>query len=266
MHFTVLCENTSARADIAAEHGFSLLIESDHGNVLFDMGQSNIFAANASSMHLSLDDVDYAVLSHGHYDHSGGIKTFLDINTHAPVYVPQLAFGNYYNADDKFIGMDPALKCHPRIRFTGNFTQLSHGFSLFTCNDLVRPFPFPAFGLSECCGEGKKDDLFLHEQYLLIHQNGKRILISGCSHKGVENLVSWFHPDIFIGGFHLMKVNTQLPEGQKYLEQLAGNLLKYNTVYYTAHCTGEEQYAFLKEKMQDRLHYLSCGDRLTLAE
>ncbi|MBQ9944081.1 MAG: MBL fold metallo-hydrolase [Clostridia bacterium] len=266
MRFTVLCENTSARPGIVAEHGFSLLIEGDHLKVLFDMGQTNVFAANAAAMNLSLADVNYAVLSHGHYDHSGGIKTFLEQNPNAPVYVPQLAFGDYYNADDAFIGVDPSLKCHPRIRYTGDFTPLSPGFSLFTCNDLERAFPVSAFGLTECCCNEKMADRFLHEQYLLIHHQGKRILISGCSHKGVENIVSWFQPDIFIGGFHMMKVDVHQEEGQKYLEQLANNLLKHHTVYYTAHCTGTEQYAFLKEKMQDCLQYLSCGDTFALGE
>lgn len=266
MRFTVLCENTSNRPGIAAEHGFSLLIESDYTKVLFDLGQTDVFAANASATNITLSDVDYAILSHGHYDHSGGIKTFLEINKTAPVYVPQLTFGDYYNADDKFIGVDRQLKCHPRIRFCSNFTPLSHGFSLFTCNDLERPFPVSAFGLTESCCNGKMDDRFLHEQYLLIHHKGKRILISGCSHKGIENIVSWFRPDIFIGGFHMMKVDVHHTEGKQYLEHLAANLLKYDTIYYTAHCTGTEQYAFLKEKMHDRLHYLSCGDTLTFSE
>lgn len=266
MRFTVLCENTSSRPGIAAEHGFSLLIETKHSKVLFDMGQTAVFAANAAAMNISLSDVDYAVLSHGHYDHSGGIKTFLELNPNATVFIPQLAFGNYYNAEGKFIGVDQYLRCHPRLRYTGNFTPLSHGLSLFTCNDLERPFPVSAFGLTEACCNTKTDDRFLHEQYLLIHHQGKRILISGCSHKGIENIVSWFRPDIFIGGFHLMKVTPCEEDGIKYLENLAANLLKHNTVYYTAHCTGTEQYTFLKEKMQDRLHYLSCGDTFSLDE
>ena len=264
MRFTVLCENTSAHPNIAAEHGFSLLIETDNCKVLFDMGQSDIFAANAAALNLSLDDVHFAVLSHGHYDHAGGIKTFLQLNPKAPIYVSHHAFGDYYNAEDKFIGIDRCINCHPNIRMTGNITRLFPGFSLFTCNDLERPFPVSAFGLTESSCNGKMEDRFLHEQYLLIHHKGKRILISGCSHKGIENIISWFKPDVFIGGFHMMKVDVHHHEGQKYLDQMAKNLLKYDTLYYTAHCTGMEQYAFLKERMRDRLHYLSCGDMLSI--
>ena len=108
MRFTVLCENTSARPGIVAEHGFSLLIEGDHLKVLFDMGQTNVFAANAAAMNLSLADVNYAILSHGHYDHSGGLRKFLEINKTAPVYVSYHAFEPHYSANG-YIGMDPAL-------------------------------------------------------------------------------------------------------------------------------------------------------------
>lgn len=266
MHFTVLCENTSVRPGLAAEHGFALLIESDGCKALFDMGQSDRFAHNAQCMNISLADVHFAILSHGHYDHSGGINAFLQHNLVAPVFVPQYAFGDYYNADGKFIGVDPVLNGHPRIRLTGNFTQLCPGFALFTCNDLERPFPVSSFGLTEMCGNIQTEDRFLHEQYLLIHHQDKRILISGCSHKGIENIVSWFQPDVFIGGFHMMKVDVNQPQGQQYLDQLVEHLLKYNTVYYTAHCTGTAQYDYMKQKMQDRLYYLSCGDTLTISE
>ena len=266
MRFTVLCENTVSRPGLSAEHGFSLLIETNGCKALFDMGQTDVFARNAASMRLSLADVHFAVLSHGHYDHSGGIAAFMQLNSDALIYIPQHAFGDYRNAEGKFIGVDPVLKSHPRIRLTGNFTRLCSGFSLFTCNDLERLFPVSSFGLTEMCGNERKADRFLHEQYLLVHHQGKRILISGCSHKGVENIVSWFRPDVFIGGFHMMKTDVNQPDGRQHLIRLAENLLKFDTVYYTAHCTGAEQYNFLKQKMQDKLHYLSCGDTLTICE
>ena len=53
---------------------------------------------------------------------------------------------------------------------------------------------------------------FLHEQYLLIEEGEKRYLISGCSHKGIADIVSWFTPDILIGGFHFSKMPLDVPE------------------------------------------------------
>ena len=100
-------------------------------------------------------------------------------------------------------------------------------------------------------------DDFRHEQYLLIEEQGKRILISGCSHKGILNIARWFRPDVLIGGFHFMKMDPEDPR----LEQAALALLELPTVYYTGHCTGQEQFAKLKQWMGDRLHYISAGTK-----
>ena len=107
-------------------------------------------------------------------------------------------------------------------------------------------------------GEKFIDDDFLHEQYLLIEENGRRILLSGCSHKGILDITTWFHPDVLVGGFHVSK----LPLGDE-LRALAIKLNAFPTEYYTCHCTGEEQYHFMKQFMP-RLHYLSCGETVRI--
>ena len=104
----------------------------------------------------------------------------------------------------------------------------------------------------------RKPDDFRHEHYLLIEEHGKRILISGCSHKGVINIVHWFRPDVLVGGFHFHK----LPLGET-LTGYARQLDAYGTAYYTCHCTGVPQYAYMKQTMR-RLHYLSAGDTIKL--
>ena len=75
--------------------------------------------------------------------------------------------------------------------------------------------------------------------------------------------MEWFHPDILIGGFHFMKLDVK-GEGRKTLAQAAAVLNTYSTAFYTCHCTGVEQYEFLKERMGDKLHYLACGQELLL--
>ena len=99
---------------------------------------------------------------------------------------------------------------------------------------------------------------FRHEQYLLAEENGKRILFSGCSHRGILNILHWFQPDILIGGFHLSKFPLDDALGG-YAEALNA----YPTTYYTGHCTGVEQYQFLKERVKN-LHYLSAGESIRI--
>ncbi len=250
MKLVTLMENTSCREDLCCEHGLSLYLETGDCRILFDAGQSDAFAANAEKLGVDLQNVDFAVLSHGHYDHSGGLGKFLELNGTAPVYVSSWAFEPHYNAAGKYLGVDPTLQQSSRIRFVAEKTELATGITLLR----LETAPMDTAGLlTEENGERKPDD-FRHEQYLLLEEQGKRILVSGCSHKGIMQIVDAFQPDILIGGFHFMKIlDTEK------LAEAAGRLLAYETVYYTGHCTGQEQYEYLKSIMGEKLHYLSTG-------
>lgn len=250
MKIVTLVENTTSRCDLTAEHGLSLYIETDGHTVLFDMGASGMFGDNAEKMGIGLNRVDFAILSHGHYDHGGGLQRFFKSNDHALVYVNQYAFEPHYNAKEKDIGLDPSLKNNPRILTVAPPVELAPGLTLVTC-----PLP-PAdtAGLTVMENGVLQPEDFRHEQYLLIEEAGKRILISGCSHKGILNLMEHFRPDILVGGFHFMKV-----EDAQALKASAEMLGQYDTRYYTGHCTGEKQYGILKTILLDKLHYLQTG-------
>ena len=92
MRIVTLMENTACREDLAAEHGLSLYVQTDGCSLLFDAGQSAAFADNAEKLGVDLAEVKLAVLSHGHYDHGGGLKKFLEINDTAPVWMNPCAF------------------------------------------------------------------------------------------------------------------------------------------------------------------------------
>ena len=256
MNITVLTENTACRESLTCEHGLSLYIETQGKKILFDAGQSGAFADNAEKLGIDLSRVDFAVLSHGHYDHGGGLSRFLEINAVAPVYLRRDAFGCHRNADGKYIGLAENLKENPRLIFTDDTLEIAPGICLFSCNDRPRPYGTDSAGLTL----EDAPDKFRHEQYLLIEEGSKRVLISGCSHKGILNIVSWFAPDVLIGGFHFMKLAPDSPA----LDRAAEILLQSPTIYYTGHCTGEAQFARLKEKMDRRLQSISTGSTIVL--
>ncbi len=258
MKITSLLENTTSRTDMKTEHGLSLYIENENNTILFDMGQTALFTENARTLGIDLRNVDIAVLSHGHYDHGGGLAEFLKINGRAPVFIHRDAYLPHYNGTKKYIGLDVALSNHPRVIFTDDLYEITPSVFLFSCNGKERKYPPVNSGLTEKTGDQYIADDFRHEQYLLIEENGKRILFSGCSHKGILDIVSWFTPDILIGGFHFSKV----PPGEE-LCQTAKSLDAYPTEFYTCHCTGEPQYLFMREEMS-RLHYLSCGETVII--
>lgn len=258
MKITSLLENTACSTSVEAEHGLSLYIETKDHKILFDMGQTDLFAKNAKSLSVDLAEVDIAVLSHGHYDHGGGLAKFLELNSKAPIYINRDAFLPHYNGTEKYIGLDTALADNRRIIFTDNEYKIANTLTLFSCNSKERNHILGGAELTEKVGEKFIPDDFRHEQYLLIEEDGKRILISGCSHKGILNIVEWFAPDVLVGGFHFSKLplDSTLASAAKMLDA-------YSTEYYTCHCTGTEQYGFMKKYMK-RLNYLACGESISI--
>ena len=263
MNITVLTENTTCDSLCECEHGLSLYIETKSHKILFDAGQTDLFEANAQKLGIDLREVDIAILSHGHYDHGGGIKRFLEINEKAPLYISRHAFEEYWNDKGNYIGLDKEWKENERLVIVGDEMKIEAGLTLYSCNQMKKSHATNPFGLKKSTEEGRVDDDFLHEQYLLIEEDGKRILISGCSHKGILNIVKWFEPDVLIGGFHLAKLNSET-EDKKILEEIAEELLESSTEYYTGHCTGIKQYEYMKEIMGERLSYIATGGKISL--
>ena len=243
MKITALVENTAA-CSLPVEHGLSLYIEANGRKLLFDTGQSGLFAENAKALGVDLREVELAVLSHGHYDHGGGLKRFLEINQTAPVYLSKYAFEPHYNGE-RYIGLDVGLD-KSRFVFTDGLYEIADGFTLFSCNDKEMIIDLGSFGLNMKAENELVPDDFRHEHFLLVEENGRRVLISGCSHKGIINIVDWFRPDVLVGGFHFMHI-----EPGDELRTYAEKLDSYDTVYYTCHCTGEAQYGFMKRYMKN---------------
>ncbi len=257
MKITALTENTAA-CGLPVEHGLSLFIEQDGRALLFDMGQTDLFAQNAARLGVDLAAVDIAVLSHGHYDHGGGLRRFLELNQKAPVYLSRHAFEPHFNGE-RYIGLDVSLRDSDRLIFTDGVTKIADGITLYSCSDREKVLDSGSFGLNmEQDGALVPDD-FRHEHYLLLEENGKRVLISGCSHRGIINIMEWFKPDVLIGGFHFNKLPL---DGA--LRSYAETLASYDTDYYTCHCTGVEQFEYMKRFMP-RLNYLSTGGRVEAA-
>lgn len=258
-----LMENTSCTPEFASEHGLSLYIETAKHKILFDSGQSPAFAENAARLGIDLGEVDLAILSHGHYDHGGGLAHFLEINDHASIYSSRYAFGQYYHGTEKYIGLASELKGNIRFVLTGDNVKIDDELELCSCNNYKTIHPIDSAGLTQRIVTDFVPDGFAHEQYLMIHDEGRKIVFSGCSHKGILNIVEWLQPDVFVGGFHFMKQKI-LDGKNRVLDEAAEKLMHYDTTYYTCHCTGLEQYRYLKEKMGRRLNYIAAGQEIII--
>ena len=112
MRIVTLMEDTACAPAFACEHGLSFYIETNGKRLLFDMGQTGLFVCNAARLGADLGAVDIAFLSHGHYDHGGGLAAFLSVNSHAPVYVHERAFEPHFSHKPegiREIGLDLSL-------------------------------------------------------------------------------------------------------------------------------------------------------------
>lgn len=263
MKLITLMENTAGRDDLIAEHGLSLYMEACGKKILFDAGQTGAFADNAENLGVDLTKVDLAILSHGHYDHSGGMLRFLEINKTAKLYVHRDAFAPHFNSTGAYIGPDPALLDTGRVIFNPGMLELGDGLMLTDYVHAPRYYPLDSAGLQMEENRQKMPEDFRHEQYLLIREGETCICISGCSHKGIANITKWADPDILVGGFHFMNIDPVSPEKSR-LDEAAQTLLESKAVFYTGHCTGLAPFDYLKNIMGDRLHYISTGTVIEL--
>ena len=252
MRIVNLVENTEGRPECAFEHGLSFYIETAKHKALLDLGQTDNSIKNAQVLGIDLTAVDTVVLSHGHYDHSGGIMPFSKINDHAPIYMQQSACGEYYADDGKksegpcyrYIGIDKEIVNLPQTRLITGDYKIDDELELFTIKKRTHPLPFTNKRILIKSKEGFIPDSFEHEHFLVITDEGKKILMSGCAHNGILSILDAYKekygklPDIVISGFHLMVKREYRENELEEIRAIAEELQTYQTRFYTCHCTG----------------------------
>lgn len=272
MKVTSVIENTS-RKGLPVEHGLSLFVEREDGrNVLFDVGQGNLFSLNARALGLNIADVDVAVVSHGHYDHGGGLGYLLAENRKAKVFIHRDAFQPHFSLRDDglhYIGLDESLKNSGRLVFCNDVTLVEDGMTLFS--NVGGSVCYPAGNRLLFGPDSNVNDSFCHEQSLVIEEGGNVALFAGCAHRGIVNIirksmdVTGRTPTHVFAGMHLVKSGLTDAGEDAFISSLAAELSQFSgTMFYTMHCTGMEQFAKLKSILGRRIEYLSCGDDILI--
>ncbi len=264
-----LIEDTSANNSCLYEHGLSFYIETKTHKLLVDTGASDAFLQNAEKLGVDIKQVDTVVLSHGHYDHGGGILAFAKDNPDAKIYIRDNAFGDFYHGKDKdkrYIGVDKRIaELSQVVKVNGNL-QIDEELFLFT--DVKGRKLWPSGNLQLYSiedGVAKVDD-YSHEQYLVIFAEGKKILVSGCAHNGMLNILDEYakvvggEPDMVISGFHMMKKQGFSEEDVAVIKETARELAKTSTKFYTCHCTGTDAYGMMKEIMREQVDFVHSGE------
>lgn len=278
MRIVNLIENTEGVKGCTSAHGLSFYVETEKHKLLVDLGPSEETIKNAEVLGIDLKAVDTVVLSHGHYDHSGGIMPFSSINSTATIYMQKSAPGEYY-ADDgvaedrdryTYIGIDKNIADLPQIKLVEGDYEIDDELTLFTIEEREEDVPFTNARLLEKKDSGYIRDDFRHEHFLVIKDGGRHILISGCAHNGIVNILKEYirkfgeEPDVVISGFHLMKKTDYSDVQMRVITDTAKELQKYHTIFYTCHCTGIPAYDAMHEIMGDQLRYVHSGDEVVL--
>lgn len=275
MNITNIIENTEGLEGCVPLHGLSFYIETSAHKILMDAGPSEQTVINAGKLGIDLSGVDVVVLSHGHYDHSGGILPFARENDTAKIYMQIKASEEFYAYDGpelgyRYIGIDKLIPHLPNVfPLNGNFT-LDDEISLLNVSEHEYPIPVTNGRLMKKIGDDYIADDFSHEQSLVIAEGEKMVLMCGCAHNGILNILDAFDerygrmPDVVIGGFHLMRKSGETQEDIEIAEDIARKLTELPTVFYTCHCTGTACYEVMKEIMGDQLSYIRCGESLSI--
>jgi len=268
---TTLVENTVAQSGkkLIGEHGLSFYIETQNHKILFDTGQNLAISNNAQVLGIDLSLIDTVILSHGHYDHTGGLKSLLECNRDFRLYAHPDVFGQKVKgAEENFkyigipvdkqflekkgidikLGRNPAQIC-PGIMTTGeiplenDFEGLESVFYIKNENGVVA-------------------DTLADDQAVILDTDKGVTALLGCSHRGVINTLTQVvrltgkkRIHAILGGLHLGKASEA--KLSKIMDHLRGFELEKMGV---GHCTGTRAFLALANEFPNRVFLNTVGN------
>ena len=271
MQLDIVCENTVGRPISACgEHGFACLLQTPAGRWLFDTGSGETLQTNLAALDLDVRDLDGIILSHGHYDHCGGLLTLLRTTGPRRIYAHPGIFcerfwrgqheqrnislpfsrGDLEAAGAEFVFMKKFTELAPGVHFSGEIARR-------TAQEIGDPQLVTRFDT----GDSWTTDKFADDAALAIETAKGLVILLGCAHAGLINTVEWFRRNLdqrrihaIIGGTHLGPASDeQFAATVEYLAKLEFDRLG------VSHCTGQLRSALLHAKFPNKVFFASVG-------
>lgn len=278
MKITVLIDHEASSDTVGTEWGASIHISWREHSILFDMGTSGLFADNARALGVPIEDVEFAVVSHSHLDHGGGLARFLS-DTDASVWARAGMTPDLFmklGPIRKRVGIDAGVVAGnaDRFRFVERDTEVVPRVHLLTDISSDQPAPRGNRVLMREEGGRLVPDDFGHELALVIEDEGGLVVFTGCSHHGVLNIVESARRAFpgqpvkaLIGGFHFMGIPIAglLGDSDAAIEEVARRLRAMEIPQIiTMHCTTRKGYETLRQAYGPGIAYAGAGASIEL--
>jgi 7,8-dihydropterin-6-yl-methyl-4-(beta-D-ribofuranosyl)aminobenzene 5'-phosphate synthase len=263
MRVTLLVDNLAGDG-LRSEHGLSFLVETDDGSVLFDTGQSDAWLHNLRALGHDAGAIRAVAISHGHYDHTGGLAEAIRQSPDAKCFAHPACFEPKYaqfEGQTRYIGM-PGQVVSQKSVFTLNRSPVEVGPGVILSGEI--PLKTETHSLDGRFLTGLDElrrDTFEDEQCMIVRSGDSTAVLVGCAHRGLENNIlaaldaaKVARIDLVAGGFHLHSA------GDQRLEALAGFLKDIDIEQIACcHCTGAGAYEYLRSKLGSRVMLARAG-------
>lgn len=267
---TILNDAFTKSATLEPDWGYSALIEFEGKRILFDTGDNAVvFRKNVEALHVDLSRLDMVVISHAHADHTAGLRYVLALNPNVPIYAPDDVYFAGAKLPERFLKTDPAPELPKEQRYyDGGSAPDRKTWALWSDTHMtVVPEAMtvaPHIRLVALVSD-KPAFRGLHEISLVLDTPKGPVVVAGCSHTGIENILAAATADhaatpvsMVLGGLHLL---TDTPE------QIDGTLKTLAETYHVqrmavGHCTGELAFLKIQQRWGREDTYAGLGETI----